>query len=125
MPGAKEFLNEAQQIGRVFGLTAKIQTQAELLMKFVGLTHCFDEIVGFLIEMGKMNILIKKMLLHLMEKHKLEQRQICYVGDSASDVKSGQEPGVLTHRHCQPLCKRRKTNWAGKRFIGYVNGSLC
>ncbi len=78
-------------------------------MKFVGLTNYLDEIVGFLIEMEKRNITIKKMLLHLMEKHNLEQRQTCYFGDNASDVKSGQELGVLTHRHCQQLCERRKT----------------
>jgi phosphoglycolate phosphatase-like HAD superfamily hydrolase len=66
-------------------------------MKFVGLANYFDEIVGFPIEIEKnKHHNKKKMLLRLMEKHKLEQRQTCYIGDSASDIKSGQEAGVFT-----------------------------
>ena len=97
LDGAESFLKETNQIGKVFGLTANIQPQAEFLMEFVGLTKYFREIVGYPVEIKKNVKLSKqKMLINLMKKHGLDAKQTCYIGDSVPDIKAGQGAGILT-----------------------------
>ncbi len=95
--GAKYFLEKTSQIGKVFGLTANIQPQAEFLMEFVDLTKYFAEIVGFPVEISK-NIRLNKtkMLQNLMLKQGLHVKETCYIGDSATDIRAGQGAGILT-----------------------------
>jgi phosphoglycolate phosphatase-like HAD superfamily hydrolase len=95
--GAENFLKQTYQIGKVFGLTANIQPQAEFLMEFVGLTKYFQEIVGYPVEVKKnVNLSKQKMLINLMKKQGLDAKQTCYIGDSVPDIKAGQGAGILT-----------------------------
>ncbi|MBC8181415.1 HAD family hydrolase [candidate division KSB1 bacterium] len=97
LAGAKNFLEKTSHIGKVFGLTANIQPQAEFLMEFVGLTEYFSEIVGFPVEISQ-NIKLNKtkMLQNLMLKQGLHVKETCYIGDSTPDIRAGQGAGILT-----------------------------
>ena len=97
LDGANNFLEKSGQIGKVFGLTANIQPQAEFLMEFVGLTKYFREIVGFPVDLSKnVNLSKTKMLQNLIISHELKVEQTCYIGDSSTDIKAGQDAGILT-----------------------------
>ncbi len=94
LPGARELVCAAQEVGPTFGLTANIQEQAEFLMEFVGLRESFDEVVGYPAD-ARAGISKATLLVDLLRAHCASPDESCYIGDGVPDVRAALEAGVL------------------------------
>ena len=94
LPGAVDFLEAARKTGRVFGLTANVQDQGAWLMDFVGLSCCFDEIVGFRRD-AVSGATKGKLLADLLRRHGIDPSLAVYIGDGVPDMKAADAAGAV------------------------------
>lgn len=95
LPGAVDFLEAARKAGRVFGLTANVRNQGAWLMEFVGLSSCFDEIVGFRRD-AVSGATKGKLLADLLRRHGIDPSRAAYIGDGVPDMKAAGDAGAVS-----------------------------
>ncbi len=95
LPGAIDFITQAAQRGKVFGLTAFSQPVAEFLLEFVGLIGYFEKVLGNPNEdngkSGKVD-----MLHFLFESVNTFALDYCYISDFVSDMNAGKAVNIVT-----------------------------
>lgn len=94
IPGAADMVKAAKEYGPVFGLTANIQSQADFLMEFVGLSPCFDRIVGYAPSAGP-GTDKGAMLADLLALHGVDPQETAFIGDGTSDMRAAHRAGAL------------------------------